>query len=149
MRFGCGGDVAAAVGRLQDEAKAMVSSQDEAIAILRKWKADRAKVVIFVSNGPPDDPDTFFFSLTGTVKQASTSWLRISKGTNVFRLRMDLPGTSFHYVESRDPELQLGEREREDAEELFEGCLSINLADGTFCAFNALKEISGEDEDEE
>jgi hypothetical protein len=127
----------------------MVSSQDEAIAILRKWKAERAVVVIFVSNGPPDDPDTFFFSLTGTVKQASTSWLRISKGTNVFRLRLDLPGTSFHYVESRDPALQLGERDREDAELLFEGCLSMNLADGTFCAFNALRERAEEDEGED
>ncbi len=127
----------------------MISSRDEAIALLKKWKADRAVIVLFVSNGPPDDPDTFFFSITGTVKEVSTLWLRISRRTNIFRLRLDLPGTSFHYVESRDPALQLADSDREDADQLFEGCLSMNLADGTFCAFNALRERADDDEDEE
>jgi hypothetical protein len=118
----------------------MISSLDEAMSLLSKWKAEGASIVLFMSDGPPDDPESFFFSITGGVRGLSASWVEVSRGTNCCRLRLNLPGTTFHYVESRDPGLLIGDRDREDAERLFEGCLSVSYDDGTFCVFNVLRE---------
>jgi hypothetical protein len=127
----------------------MISSLDEAVALLSKWKTDGTSIILFVSDGPPDDPESFFFSMTGSVEGVSSLWVELSRGTNRFRLRMNEPGTTFHYVESRDPRLQIDDADREDAEFLFEGVLSMNFDNGMFCAFNALRPGAGSDGGEE
>jgi hypothetical protein len=125
----------------------MISSQDEAISLLSKWKADRKAIMLVVSDGPPDDPAVFLLSVTGVVKDLTTSWVEVSSGTNICRLRLDLPGTCFSYIESRDPRLHMDDSDREDAERLFEGCLSLNFINETFCVFNVLREEMGIDEE--
>jgi hypothetical protein len=125
----------------------MISSHDEAMSLLSKWKADGTTIIVFMSDGPPDDPDTFFFSMTGRVRELSATWVEVAKGTHICRLRLDLPGTVFHYIESRDAGLHLAESDRDDAELLFEGCLSLDFDDGKFFVFNALREGPSNDEE--
>jgi hypothetical protein len=124
----------------------MISSPDEAMALLSKWKADEKSIMLVVSDGPPDDPGTFLVGMTGVIGELTGSWVEVSSGTSGCRLRLDVPGTCFTYIESRDPRLHMDQREREDAERLFEGCLSLNYADDKFCVFNVLREDGGFDE---
>jgi hypothetical protein len=125
----------------------MRSSLDEAISLLSKWKADRKSIVLLVSNGPPDNPESFMFKITGVVKEISGSWVGVASGTNYCCLKLNRPGARFEYVESRDPKLLLDDRDRDDAERMFEGILSVDFLDEIFCVFNVLREERGTDEE--
>lgn len=118
----------------------MISTLDEVIFLLRKWEADQLQVVLIVSNGPPDDPKSLFVSVAGEVTVVSGSWVEVARDTHCCRLRLDVEGTSFQYVESRDPRLAMEDGDRELAEELFDGNLSVSYADGTFAVFTGLRQ---------
>jgi hypothetical protein len=125
----------------------MISSLDEAMSLLRKWKADRNSIVLVVSDGSPDDPELFLFSISGVVNELTDSWVEVRRGTNCCRLRLDQPGACFTYIEARDPRLLIDDRDREDVERLFEGCLSVSFPGETFCVFNVLREEGDIDEE--
>jgi hypothetical protein len=118
----------------------MTSTLDEVIILLKKWEADQLQVVLIVSNGPPDDPESYFFSVTGYVTIVSGFWVEVARDTDCCRLRLDMQGTSFQYVESRDPRLTMEDGDRELAEELFDGNLSVSYADGAFAVLTGLRE---------
>jgi len=125
----------------------MTSSLDEAISLLSRWKAAGNSMLLVVSDGSPEDPGAFLFSVSGVVEELTGSWVEVSSGNNRCRLRLDQPGTCFTYVESRDRRLLLDDRDREDVERLFEGCLSLTFIDETFGVFNVLREDGGIDEE--
>jgi hypothetical protein len=125
----------------------MKSSLDEALALLMKWKSDANRIVFIVCDGPPDEPESFFFGVTGYIKRLSESWVEVCSGINRCHLRLNLPGTIFQYVETQDRRLAMDDEDRQEAGEMFEGCLSISRADGTFGVLNVLRQKGNPDGD--
>jgi len=87
---------------LSDRAETMQSSLDEAISLLSKWRATRKALVLIVSDGSPDDPQSFRFKIAGVVKEIEGSWVGLASGPTYGCLKLSRPGTRFEYVEFRD-----------------------------------------------
>jgi hypothetical protein len=117
----------------------MKSTLDEVLSLLNKWKADKKLLVIAVSDGDPSNPDSFLFKITGTVKEISSSWVGIAGGPSYCCLRLVRPGARYDYIELRDPRLPISDQDRNDAEQLFEGILSVDFDDELFYVFNVLR----------
>lgn len=121
----------------------MTSSLESAISLLNKWKADELLVNVGFFDGPLQSPRSFAFSITGVLTRVSENWVEILSGADSLRLRLDLPGVRFEYVEPRDRSLrEVGfcEETAELAGRLVEGNLSVTWEDGNFCVFSALRE---------
>lgn len=118
----------------------MRSSLKEAISLLKKWKATDTEMIIFFSDGPPDTPNTFFFSIAGVVQEISDGWVEVMGEGCQFRLKLDRPNTEFEYVEATDRRLEMEDDEREVASQLFEGTLSVLWDDEKFCVFTIARE---------
>lgn len=118
----------------------MRSSLKEAISLLKKWKATDTEMIVCFSDGPPDTPNTFFFSITGVVREVSGGWVEVLGESGQFRLKLDRPNTEFEYVETTDRRLEMEDDEREVASRLFEGTLSVLWDDEKFCVFTIARE---------
>jgi len=121
----------------------MSLSLEEAIPLLRKWKANHASVILCFSGGRPHRPLTFFSTLTGTLTEVSASWVQISARAGYCRLRLDVPGTHFEQAETWDRKPLIFAGEPEVAGRLSAGNLSISWPDGSFCVLTALREGGG------
>jgi hypothetical protein len=91
----------------------------------------------------------YFYLFTGRVKEISSSWVGIAGGASYCCLKLTRPGASFDYVELRDPKLPLDDQERDDADRLLEGCLTVDFFDETFYVFHVLRKDHDGDPDEE
>ncbi len=112
----------------------MTSSLDEAMRLLHKWKNESAPLVVGASRGSPVRPNTFAFSFLGTVREISGSSLKFA-GDKGSLFVADLGRAAFEYVEPADRELDLSNREREEAIGVTSGTLSAHWPDGYSCFF--------------
>ena len=108
-------------------------------------EAREAEVVVCFSDGPPDAPNTFFFSITGVVQEVADGWVEIMGDRGLCKVRLDVSDTRFEYVEAIDRRLEIEDDERKLAERLFEGNLSMAWAHENFCVFTVLREGVGID----
>ena len=118
----------------------MISSLDDALTLLNKWKAHSTPLMVGVSGGRFEAPRTFSFSFLGTVTEVSDRRLEI-RGDSDCSLRADLSLATFEYPEPCDRELGLTEDEREEARGVTAGTLAARWPDGYACLFSELREV--------
>jgi hypothetical protein len=117
----------------------MISSLDDALTLLNKWKAKSTPVMVGVSGGLFEAPRTFSFSFLGAVTEVSDRRLEV-RGDSDCALRADLSLAAFEYAEPSDRELSLTEDEREEARGVTAGTLAARWPDGYACLFSELRE---------
>ena len=120
----------------------MISSLEEAMRLLHNWKTQSTLLFVGASKGEPSAPVTFSVAFFGTVTEISGASLRVSGERGAIFLS-DLDRASFEYTEPRDRELDLSNREREEATGVTSGTLSARWDDGYSCFFSELRDWSG------
>jgi hypothetical protein len=118
----------------------MISSLDEAMSLLKKWKHDRSSIAVAFFSGPHKAPRSVEFHILGRVTKASRALVEISTDDDLYWFRFDRPGTSFEYMEPGDRELAWKGTRRELAAGLAGGFLYVEWDDGCCCILAPLRE---------
>ena len=118
----------------------MISSLDEAMSLLKKWKRDRSLIAVAFFSGPHKAPRSVEFHILGRVTKAARALVEISTDDHLYWFRFDRPRTSFEYMEPDGRELAPKKTSRELAAGLAGGFLHVEWDDGCSCILAPLRE---------